>query len=218
MKKRSAVAVVATAVAIGAFAPAAQAAGVGPNASFQTGNFSHWKEKTVACGSGVLAEFDTFAIGFTYPAEFGGAVVPTPPGGHAAIFGQDGSGWGVVSRTFTIPPKARRLSFRIWWSNRSTPVVWQRASSINCPGGPPSAQMVYADLLKPGSPSTSLKPKNRLVNLWQPREGITPAASGTWRTVTASVRKLRGKRVTFRLGALATRDSLNVALTGLRVR
>lgn len=218
MKKRSAVAVVATAVAIGAFAPAAQAAGIGPNASFQTGNFSHWKEKTVGCGPGVLAEFDTFVTDFTYPAEFGGAVVPTPPGGHAAIFGSTEPAWGFVSRTFTVPRKARRLSFKLWWRNQATPIVWQKGSSINCPGGPPSAQMVYADLLKPGSPSTSVKPRNRLVNLWQPREGITPAASGTWRTVTASVKKFRGKRVTFRFGVQATRSWLNAAFTGLKVR
>ena len=216
MKKRSAVASISALLALGVLVPVAQA-GVGPNARFQDGNFSHWKENTRICGSGELAEFDTFAIGFTYPPQFGGAVVSTPPGGHAAIFGSTNPAWGYVSRTFTIPRKARKLSFRVWWFNQASPVVWQRGSTLKCPTGP-AAQMIYASLLKPGSSPSSLAAKDQLLNLWRPQAGISPAQSGTWRSITTPVRKLRGKRVTFRFLVYSTRSWLNAAFTGLKVR
>lgn len=215
-RKRAVLVLVSALLVMGVVAPAAQA-GIGPNASFQAGNFSHWSEKTHGCFPSALAEFDTFAIGFTYPGEFGGAVVPSPPGGHAAIFGQTEPSWGYVSRTFTIPRKARRLSFKLWWFNRATPITWLKSLVIDCPGAP-GAQMIYASLIKPGASPKSLRPKDRLLDLWQPQAGTTPYTSGSWRTVSASVKKLRGKRVTFRFLAHSTRNWLNAALTGLTVK
>lgn len=219
MKRRFAVVAVALA-GLGVTPALAQAGGVGPNASFQNGNFSHWHESTAVCSSltsaPALAEFDTFAIPFTLDPEFGGSSVPSPPGGHAAIFDQSGPSWGVVDRTFRVPPKARRLSFKVWWRNlASSAPYWSAGKSIGCPAsiGP---QMIYVDLLKPSAKATSIKKSDRIRTLW--RTSLSTPTSGGWKTLSYSVRKLRGKQVKFRLGAQSTLNWLNVALTGLKVK